>query len=226
VALHDKFCAGEKLLCPVQLPEGYGIIWAALQITTTDKWLDVRYLSHAKSWLKDIRADLQMYVATMQKQEINPAVGEGDKGAAPLNAVPNFDDWALGLYENNKWVLFKRYGEEWRDQARVTISKGRQTGLLMGFLKHNGQLSKEDALANEKVPSADTTAAKKALRSIKPEISNLRKALRTAMNFPGSADPFYPDGHRGWIAALPIGYAMRDENGNLQFSTPDQDRPG
>jgi hypothetical protein len=89
-------------------------------------------------------------------------------------SVVRFADWALGLSENQKWVLFKRFGEEWRDQSRLSISKGRQEKLLKGFLGGKGYLSRQAIIQIEEVREQSAAAVRAALNRVRPELSNLR----------------------------------------------------
>lgn len=163
--------------------------------------------------------------------------------ARPVDEMPNFEDWAAALTETGKWVLFKREGDKWHHHGKVQVSKGHQDKLLNAFLQGKGRLSKKDALAavgfhlpsglreKEKNRMASEginpinlgTEARRAVRNLRPELSNIRKAVRSAMGIPHSvADPFPKNGSNGWTAAINLGYASNDDYGKLRFWTPDQ----
>lgn len=136
-----------------------------------------------------------------------------------------FSAWAIGRGEE-RWVLFRQIGREWRDQARVQVSKGRQNRLLEAFLAGDGLLSRQAALRSEGVREQSSDAARKAIKRVRPELTNLRNAIRDAAGIAESdADPLPPDGSRGWRAALALGYAVKSlETGRLEFKTRDQMR--
>src|SRR5262249_52614102 len=134
-------------------------------------------------------------------------------------ARPRFGDWAFAIEHGGACQLFRHFGDAWRHQGKAQgITPGRQEDLLLSFAKGGGLLTVEEA-----VRSVQQTASRedrmKILSLLKPALSRLRRAIRSNLNVTDMrANPLPWDKHaRAWQAAVQIGYAVRNDEGRLEF---------
>jgi hypothetical protein len=130
---------------------------------------------------------------------------------------PQWHRVAIGLEAGNKWHLFRQFKGEWRQHKLVTgISKGRQASFLKALADHGGFLTKVEFLKSQRETFSGADVGK-LMNTIKPEISKLRKAIRTAASVTDTrADPLpFETQQNGWRAAIKIGYAVQDDGDHL-----------
>jgi hypothetical protein len=140
----------------------------------------------------------------------------------PKAEGPALENWALAVEYPGTWHLFHKLGAAWQHRGRVRgLTKGRQEELLNAFAADGGFLS--DAAAVKLVSqTASGYDRRKILGSIKPDLSRLRKVIRTNLNITG-VDPLPRDRQtRGWQARVAIGYAIKNDDGQLEFKIREQ----
>jgi hypothetical protein len=135
-------------------------------------------------------------------------------------ATPKFENWAIGLEHSDVWHIFKKFGDAWRHQRRLSgLSTGMQANLFKGFAEGSGFLSDHEATKRIR-KTYDQSDRRRILKRIKPEISHMRSVIRAATHLTDtSVDPLPRDRNmHGWQARIQIGYAIK-EDGKLQFKT-------
>src|SRR5262249_54748176 len=145
---------------------------------------------------------------------LSPAPSDDELGNC---SKPRWQDWAAGLETGDKWHLFRRINNEWRQQRLIEgISKGRQAKLLGAFAKGGGQLDKVAALKLERFNFSDGDVDA-VMDIIKAEMSKLRKIIRKAIRVADKkADPLpYDETQKGWRAEIQIGYAVQEDRQHL-----------
>jgi hypothetical protein len=142
----------------------------------------------------------------------------------PRAEGPALEHWALAIEYSGTWHLFHKLGAAWQHRGRVRgVPKGRQEELLKAFAAEGGFLS--DAAAVKLVrQTASGYDRRKILGSIKPDLSRLRKVIRTNLNITQAGlDPLPRDRQtRGWQARVAIGYAIKNDDGQLEFKLREQ----
>jgi hypothetical protein len=147
-------------------------------------------------------------------KSVTAADPDGTSGAAPRRGdeegKPNPERWALGLETGDVWHVFQKVKRASRLQKKlVGPRKGRQAGLLRGFLDGGGFLKKNDALKLERRTYSDGERDK-LMHLITPELSKLRSLIREAIGGNGRMDPLpWDDARDGWCAAIHFGFAEK-----------------
>ena len=157
----------------------------------------------------------QFDTTEIQTDPHKPSTTPSDEGST---ADQNLDRQAIG-FDGEKWYVFSRYGHEWRERGMLKgISKGDTQALLEAFANGGGFLSKTTAVNMRCFSSCD--AKELMAKTISPNLSRLRKAIRIKLKLSKKTDPLPWDQERkGWVAAIQVGYAVPGDQARLQFKT-------
>jgi hypothetical protein len=148
---------------------------------------------------------------------------EGSQPATnPRRTTGDFrlENWALAIEHGDAWHIFRKFGSAWRHHGRAEgLARGRQEQLLGLLADNGGFLSDYEAVKWVRATFSDHDR-KQIMKIIKPELSRLRKFIRRNLNVTGArVDPLPRDKHaRGWRAVVQIGYAVKNDDGRLEFT--------
>ena len=152
-----------------------------------------------------------------------PAAGHGN--AKEKRAI-KWSHWAIGMGEKpEEWRLFHWFGDKhrWCDRGCAEIPAGRATKLATAMVERGGQISKSDAIILFCTGDRRNRSRKEVFdRVCKQARKDLAKAIRedvariTHTATGGNPIPWNNDS-RGWIAAVQMGLAVRDDKGGLRF---------
>ena len=109
-------------------------------------------------------------------------------------------------------VLVQRQGRTtWWSKKIIAVPNGLQANLLHALADQGGFLGKSEALKllRRNYSAGDVDAL---MKKIKPEISNLRKLIRSAIGQATEDNPLPYDKTRfGWLAKIQIGFAVQED---------------
>jgi hypothetical protein len=125
----------------------------------------------------------------------------------------SFGNLALACCDGKHWHSYKRdHGNRWVRLRVFELSEGKQSELFNCLVRNAGFIPLEKALAIW-CKSDFARDYERLMRLLKPELTRLRRAMRTSFGLPKSAGDPLPRVLRpkGWQVLPQIGYANNEE---------------
>lgn len=153
--------------------------------------------------------------------QLQPDSSTQDKKSNRGTKTPRLSDWAVATEGNNVWWLFQKYQTQWQQSCRIEIPSGHAESLMQLLAQNEGAISKDEA---RKALFSDRTGQsfQKQSRAITYALAKAKSAIRKKIADIGryqlnDVDNPIPQVNPGWRAKIEIGYAIKSDEGRLEF---------
>lgn len=154
--------------------------------------------------------------------------GQKKKPPRP-DARPRLSNWAIGLDEQRRWLLFHQRSGRWEQSIEVKIPGGNPHDVLELLANEGGAMSRADVHRCLKKKYCDVPS-RKLTRTCTYALQKAKAAVRQAIaeigrfEFSNVPNPI-PFDEPTWRAEIAIGFVVEDDDGRPVFRTRDELQP-